>query len=384
MTLYYLQTNILCIIVLAIVGVVMGFGKNARSARTLAFGRLVLISVVMCVSDVLSWYFSGKTFAGARAMIQIFNIIYFASITVSAYAWLNYVEMRLMGLDFDQKKFNRYYSIPMLVMIALLFINIPTGFIFSIDEANIYHRGGGVVIHWIVSWGYLLYTTAIVIVKMKKASSRLERSMLAPMIVFIIPPAIAAVLQMLFYGITTTQCGMTVSILIIAIRFLTNEVSKDTLTGLNNRRALENYMEDRLQHSSVWMTILMCDVDYFKSINDTLGHAGGDRVLKRMADVLKSVCAESGRKVLLCRYGGDEFVICGPDFQAGDIEILLSSIRSKFASLAEEEEENIKFGISIGYATGVCHTYDDVEKIIAEADKKMYGIKAARGAEKAQ
>lgn len=384
MTLYYLQTNILCIAVLTIVGVILGSGKNAKSTRSMAFSRLVLISIFICMSDVGAWYFSGKTFAGARALIQINNIIYYGSITLSAYAWLYYVELRLHGLEFDQKKFRRFYSIPMLVMIALLLINIGTGFIFSIDETNTYHREGGIFVHWIISWGYLLFATVEVARKMRKATSRLERSQLAPMIVFIIPPALAAVLQMLFYGITSTQCGVTVSILIIAVRFLMDEVSKDTLTGLNNRRALESYMEDRLQHGATGMTVLMCDVDHFKSINDSLGHAGGDRVLRHMGELLKSVCSEFDRRMFLCRFGGDEFVICGPDFQPGDLETLITTISGKFHELNENSDIDIKFGISVGYASGLCNTYGDVENLIAEADKKMYGVKAARNAGKAQ
>lgn len=374
----HLQTNILCIIVLAIVNVALGFGTNTLSMRKISFGRLLIYSTLICVSDIVSWLLNGKVFLGARLLMQLTNTVYFMAITLSAYAWLDYVQLRVYGLEYNYKRFRLIALSPAVVMMALLIVNIFTGFIFSFDEANEYHRGNGVVIHWIVSWGYLIYATALVFVKMKRSVTRIERRQFLTMVLFIIPPVIVAVLQMFFYGLTGTQYGMTISILIIAVKFLMEEVSKDSLTGLNNRRALENYLSDKIQRGPVTMTVFMCDVDNFKSINDTCGHTRGDIVLKRIADTLKSVLAEAGQSLLLCRYGGDEFLICGTDIEPQRAEQLRVLIEKKIDTMNCDDTDGQRCGISIGVATAVCAAYGETEELIAEADRDMYRTKAAR------
>ena len=183
---------------------------------------------------------------------------------------------------------------------------------------------------------------------------------------------------MLIYGATTTQCGMALAALIIAINYIVDEVSKDTLTGLNNRRALETTIIERLQRSNSKITILMCDIDKFKNINDTLGHTAGDWVLKGMAGALKTVCTIGNKRLFLCRYGGDEFVICGSDLEKDEIEQLKINIENAIATVNNDYSDELKFGISIGDATGNCSTYEDVEGLISLADGRMYEHKQSK------
>ncbi len=83
----------------------------------------------------------------------------------------------------------------------------------------------------------------------------------------------------------------------------------DPMTGLNNRRFLEEYVETLLagvQRRKIGLSILMLDLDYFKMVNDTYGHDAGDAVLKALAKVLRQSVRSSD---LLIRYGGEEFLI---------------------------------------------------------------------------
>lgn len=376
--LYYVQTNAICLIILGLVYAVLRSKRNMVTARRLAFVKLLWATSLICVSDVMAWWSTGQTFKGADIFVQISNILYFASITWAGYAWLNYVYLRIRNLEYNRTSRKWIRSVPMIAMMILLVTNPFTGFMFTVDGNNAYQRGNGVIVHWIISWGYMLFATLLVFLKIRKTHSRLERSALYPMFGFIIAPALAALLQMFVYGTTTTQCGITVSVLLIAVSYLNEEVSTDTLTGLNNRRALEVQISEDLKHTAPEYTVMMCDVDSFKAINDTLGHTAGDLVLKRMAETLRRVCDEAKKKVFLCRYGGDEFVILGTDMKAEDSDELVRTINEEIEKINMKESDRLKFGISIGTASGICSEIDDVDRLIGMADGIMYQNKKAK------
>ena len=378
MTLYYTQTNIICIVLLLVVAFVMHNERGTLPARRLAFNRLIYVTIAMCVSDVFAWAMVGKTFEGAKFVLQVSNMIYDAAIALAGYFWLNYVKLRCYGLEKYSRENMRHSAIPIIVMMLIIATNPLTGFLFTIDDSNVYSRGPGIAVHWLISWGYLVWATAIVIKKIRNSESRIEKKQIIPLVWFIVPPAIAAAIQMFFYGVTATQCGITLSIVIIAFASMSEKVSKDSLTNLNNRNAFEAYVDEHTRQRTD-LTMLMCDVDKFKTINDTLGHVVGDLVLKKMADVLKSVCAESTDSLFLCRYGGDEFLICGHDLSDSSIEKLKKRIEDKVEVLSREyADTNIKLGMSVGSSRGVCGNYKEAENLIVKADEALYEHKRTK------
>src|SRR5687768_3947244 len=86
----------------------------------------------------------------------------------------------------------------------------------------------------------------------------------------------------------------------------------DGLTGLLNRRHLEERLEEQYEHSQrlgEQFAVVMCDLDKFKSVNDTYGHQAGDAVLKQLAELLKREAREIDQ---VGRYGGEEFMLILP------------------------------------------------------------------------
>ena len=134
--------------------------------------------------------------------------------------------------------------------------------------------------------------------------------MIFGMVVF---PVIAGVLQMFFTEISIICFGLTLGIIQVFTAFLTNRITMDELTQINNRtklmQYLEGYMERHTEGEETDLHFLMIDLDDFKWINDTYGHVEGDRALIRIAGVLKKTLA--GHAGILARYGGDEFCIAG-------------------------------------------------------------------------
>ena len=99
--------------------------------------------------------------------------------------------------------------------------------------------------------------------------------------------------------------------LIFYIEAVELRVSQDPLTQLNNRGQLERYCAQRgnLYPENRRTAVVMMDIDKFKTINDTHGHAEGDRALIIVSDALKKVVNRHSMPSFLCRYGGDEFIL---------------------------------------------------------------------------
>ncbi len=150
----------------------------------------------------------------------------------------------------------------------------------------------------------------------------------------------------------------------------------DELTGLYNRRALEDRLAAEISRSlrhQLHTSVLLLDLDRFKLINDTLGHAAGDRLLKLLADVLKQQCRALD---VVGRLGGDEFLVILPMTAPAEARIYVGRVER---SLLEIQRLHPEFGsctLSIGIAESPRHG-TTVSSVLAAADGALY--KAKRG-----
>jgi two-component system cell cycle response regulator len=150
----------------------------------------------------------------------------------------------------------------------------------------------------------------------------------------------------------------------------------DALTGLHNRRYMEAHLKmlaDQARACGRPLSVLLTDIDYFKSVNDTYGHDAGDAVLREFA----ARCRRNTRGIdLPCRFGGEEFVIIMPDtdivraFQVGE------RLRTYIAAEPFQLNTNTRLRVtsSVGLAT-LEHENDTVEMLFKRADKALYAAK---------
>ncbi|NWF82738.1 MAG: diguanylate cyclase [Bryobacteraceae bacterium] len=156
-----------------------------------------------------------------------------------------------------------------------------------------------------------------------------------------------------------------------------NKAALDGLTGLPNASSMFLHLDAeiaRCRRGEHTLSLLVCDLDGFKQVNDTLGHLEGNRLLKEIASLLRSRARPDD---FTARMGGDEFVLVLPDIPLEVMQKRIQEIEEAVSSLGRNSFSAGYLGASIGYAT-FPNDGSDAEALLAEADRRMYEIKKDR------
>ena len=139
----------------------------------------------------------------------------------------------------------------------------------------------------------------------------------------------------------------------------------DVLTGLKNRRCFEKAMEAMDNAENLPLSIIFADINGLKMTNDIFGHAAGDELIKKIAEILKESCRAND---VIGRLGGDEFIVLLPNTANEDSMNIIGRIK---ASLSQAHVAAIKCSISLGCDTKTDST-EAITEIMANAENNMY------------
>jgi len=142
----------------------------------------------------------------------------------------------------------------------------------------------------------------------------------------------------------------------------------DSLTGVYNRTFFDQEME-RLGEINEMVGIIICDIDYLKLVNDTLGHKHGDKIVKLLVTILQEVCRKED---VIARIGGDEFVILV--IGVVDLAAVCARIDASIQTARAQDEAHLLY-ISMGFAQQAKGTEKSLNEIFIAADKAMYQAK---------
>ncbi|MGE4352558.1 MAG: GGDEF domain-containing protein [Oscillospiraceae bacterium] len=334
---------------------------------------MLTLNAILLMLDTLQWLLNGRPGLTLRVVSIIIAVIYCAMTPLPCFFWSIYADYQIFG---DEKRIKKLFSpmaIPLFINFALALLSAFYGLIFVIGQDNIYHRGILFYLMAGICYFYLVYSS----VSIFYSRHLIEKKVYISLLLFALPPFIGGIVQSLFYGVSIIWACTAFSIMIIFFNIQNNQLYIDDLTGLYNRRQLNNYMREWVRNgkgSSV-LGAIMIDLDSFKTINDSWGHLAGDMALVEVGKILKS---NFRNEDLICRYGGDEFIIV---LKVEKMDDLIDAAKRLKAS-AEKFNGSKKFPYSINFSIGF-DLFDrksgiTVQQFMRHLDHLMYGDKSRK------
>ncbi|MEA4929697.1 MAG: GGDEF domain-containing protein [Candidatus Limiplasma sp.] len=366
--------------------ILMFFWQNQRRFGGLSlddrlFNGILFVTIVEQLMDAGQWSLEGVIFPGSYALQMLVYTVGHAIAPMITCLWAMYCDLRT---NLDERGLKRrliWYLLPMALHVGLLVANLFTPLVFRVDEAHVYHREPFIACYMILMFSYGILSMLLVIRRALLRTSSLERSEFRFMSVFLIPPFVGGALQWMFYGLSLIWPCSVLSIIMVYTNVLNRQISADPLTGLNNRRKLNRYLDLKINSSEAdsGMYLIMMDADGFKGINDRYGHAMGDRALIAIADILKEFCQDSDH--FLARLGGDEFVILGREHNGIGPQEVADGICQRVEQFNKTEAQPFQLSLSIGWARFDPKQINTTDALLTAADQSMYRVKAQRHAE---
>ena len=371
MPIYYLEINIICIIILLAI-----FDKfkdeSLNNSSDKYYEKTLLATISFSLFALISGIFNGTSYNFSQIILIISHSLYFFSESLIGYFYTNYILKRINLQEKRKYKFILY--IPLILSIFFLIINFFQKILFTISIDNLYSPSKYLYLYNLINIVYvLIIITNLISYYFYNKNSKNE---IKSLILFTLLPIVSAGIQNYNYGIILGQVGFTLSELLIYFNNQKKEANYDELTGVYNRRAF-NKRVNKIFYSNKSMFLMLMDADDFKIINDKYGHLEGDKTLIQIAYILNRAINNTHKNYSLARYGGDEFVIVGNIQNKDEVAQLINQIEEEEKKYNKETNNKYNIELSIGYAIQN-DNHTSVEDLIKEADNLMYAKKRKR------
>lgn len=369
----YVEVNIICMVISAVIF----FLINQNRTTSFAIKKTLVIGLwILCISDIAAILLRGQMFEGARTWIMISNLVYDLMISVLPFVWLILVAHRLGFVPNNWQK--ALLTLPLVACIVFVAMTPFTGFLFTINNQNEYVRGPGLFVSWILIWFYIVVSGVAALVAIAKEKRPAKKQEYYSLVYLLVLPVIGSLCQMFFYGVTANQVGITMMLILMTFKDQSDQITKDQLTGINNRNALFDYVHYVVRRNPNKETmVMMIDIDSFKAINDDFGHDVGDSALVDFAEILKESALKNRGRLFICRYGGDEFVVIGQNCDYVIANELKEAIKLASEKLNKDGKRPYKLSFSVGVSVGCLANEEAFSEALQVADAGMYEEKKA-------
>lgn len=339
--------------------------------------RLIQVAILLVLlTDIGTWVLNGKAGNLVRTLSYVDNILYFFMQILVAIGWLKYAHYRIFGQKISRLHSLLFVHIPFAVLSTIIVTAPLNGWFFYLDGSNQYHRGALFASMSVFIHAYLLSVSVIALVRYKRESSYDRKKELLTLAFFSVPPFIGGVVQTVLYGASILWPCAVISSLLVLLDKESLVISQDSLTRLNNRRNMERHLAAFEEGPNRAITLILLDINHFKSINDVYGHSTGDLALIQTADILRAMFNRTS--AFLARYGGDEFVITLPQGDESVATQTVREIKDGFAAFNRTNKFPFQLFVCAGHAVSAEKTDGRIANMFKEADSNLYRDKMRR------
>jgi diguanylate cyclase (GGDEF)-like protein len=356
--------------------VILIYADYLRKYNTDTFQRSVFLHILVfafipMICDLLYFLIHGLP---GRLIYVLFYIV------VDVYYSFQLLSFLYIGVFIDYtvfkdpgrtKKIIRVVWVIAALHVLALAVNLFYPFHFYVVEPeNILVHGNFYILHIFISYSPLLFILYDIIF----SSKDFKKSQYLLTLIFLLLNGVGSLVDAIT-GTTTLIWPCFTAALLYAYFFIIRTDSKiDSLTGIGNRYAFNEFI-NKLASQSVKesYSVVIIDMDHFKEINDTLGHAEGDNALRDMAAIIKGCIRHSD---FAARYGGDEFVLATK--AEHDIEKLIGRIERAMGIQNEKHIRPYRLEMSYGYDVYTVGQSRSINEFLNHVDGLMYQHKAER------
>lgn len=337
------------------------------------FSQIVLLAIISNLLYIGTY--SESFFKDEVELIRLFNGLYFAVTALLPAMWITY-SVKVMKVYKPQMVFARTaFMLPIAILVIISIASIWNGWLFYVNDDNVYHRGPLYLPYIIILAFYMISPLAITCKRVINKQFYAERSTYVSLSTFGIFALIGVTLEVFIAELPGSAMGTVLTLLVNHLETQQKQISVDTLTKLNNRKHfnmfLSNLLHNLPQDSKVFLFVL--DMDKFKHINDDFGHMKGDEALIIISNVLKKICGPKGH--FISRFGGDEFTVIAKYKSEHECDALAQEIGETLR--ADSANFICPLSVSIGYAAAN-ELGDNIPDLFNRADKQLYKKKQSR------
>ena len=364
-TLITIDSSIISLIILAIIYRNVYQGADKVFFKNVTFINLIRTNIVLIVLNLLIGYCNGIPGIYSRTANAGFNALLFLIEPLIPILWIKYVCYQIKD-EVSLKKWKQLFYIIFTINAIASVISLHTSFYFYVDSQNIYSRGDYYGMHIILLCALAAYAIYFMIIN----RHRIETKAFYSLMMFPIPPAIGAIIQIQHYGVSYSWDGITISLLIIYFNIQDRSLNTDYLTGVYNRRQIDSLMKSKIRTSaSSSFAALIIDINNFKQINDKYGHDVGDEALLDAVRIIKKSIRNND---ILARFGGDEFFIIMDVSEYSIIKKAVKRIKESANNFNLISNKPYEISFSIGYDIYDSKSNMSVDEFFKHIDQLMY------------
>jgi diguanylate cyclase (GGDEF)-like protein len=334
------------------------------------FMALLASNMLLLLIDIFGWIFNGLPGLQNFILNQYSNLALYIFEPLPPALWILYTNYQVYKDQTKVKFLSHKLMFLWLINAGFSIASLHTGWFFSVDGLNIYHRGPYFLFH--VAYCYLLVVYAFIFVLRNR--KLLEKRYFYSLLLFFVPMSIGTTIQVIHYGVSYNWSGLMLSLLIVYFNIQNHGLNTDYLTGIYNRRQLDRYIIAKIQNrmGDASFSAILIDLNDFKKINDRLGHDIGDEALK---DAVRIISGSLRHDDFVARYGGDEFMVIMDIDRHEQLEHTVKRIASNVERFNREEGRPYLIDFAMGYGV-----YEPEKKMTSDMffqhiDKLMYEAK---------